>query len=204
MTYVIGDIHGMYRYLLKLLEKLPAREGDEFVFLGDYIDRGPSSKEVVDLLIKLFKSQRTTFIKGNHEDMMLRCLKMGDCLTWHFNGADATLRSFGGVDEIKKYLDFFESMKIFYEKEMFLMVHGGVKPGVPLEEQNEFDMLWIRDEFIYSVDPLPGKVVVFGHTPMEEPLISNDKIGVDTGCVYGGYLTSIRLEDLEIFQVPCH
>ena len=204
MTYAVGDVHGMYDRLLKLIEKLPISEEDEIVFLGDYIDRGPSSKEVVDLLIDLSKNYKTTFIKGNHEDMMLKCLKIGDCLTWQFNGASATIRSFGNVGEIKNYLDFFESLKTFYEKGIFLMVHGGVRPGVPLEEQDEFDMLWIRDEFIYSVEPLPSRVVVFGHTPMEKPFISNDKIGIDTGCVYGGHLTSIRLEDLEIFQVPCH
>ncbi len=204
MTYVIGDVHGMYENLMKLLEKLPLRKADEIVFLGDYIDRGPNSKEVVNLLMNLSNDHKVTPLKGNHEDMMLKCLKLGDCLTWHFNGADATLRSFGGTVEIRKYLHFFESLRTFYEKGMFFMVHGGVKPGVPLIDQDEFDMLWIRDEFIYSVNPLPGKVVVFGHTPMEKPLISNDKIGIDTGCVYGGYLTSVRLEDLEIFQVPCH
>ena len=204
MTYVVGDVHGMYENLLKLLDKLPLGKTDEIVFLGDYIDRGPNSKGVVDLLIDLSKYHNTVFIRGNHEDMMLKCLKLGDCLTWHFNGADATLRSFGGVERMKKYLDFFESLKIFHEKGIFLMVHGGVKPGIPLKDQDEFDMLWIRDEFIYSVEPLPGRVVVFGHTPMDRPLISNDKIGIDTGCVYGGHLTSVRLEDLEIFQVPCH
>ncbi len=204
MTYVIGDVHGMYENLLKLLDRLPLKKTDEIVFLGDYIDRGPNSKGVVDLLMDLSNDHKVIPLKGNHEDMMLKCLKLGDCLTWHFNGADATLRSFGGVEEIRKYLHFFESLRTSYEKGMFFMVHGGVKPGVPLKDQDEFDMLWIRDEFIYSVNPLPGRVVVFGHTPMEKPLISNDKIGIDTGCVYGGYLTSVRLEDLEIFQVPCH
>ncbi len=204
MTYVVGDIHGMYRPLAELIKKLPLSENDEMVFLGDYIDRGPASKEVVDFLISLSKSYKTVFIKGNHEDMMLRCLNKGDCLTWQFNGATATVRSFGSMESIRKYGNFFESLKLYHEKGRFLMVHGGIRPGIPFEKQDEFDILWIRDEFIYSVNPLPGKVVVFGHTPLEKPLITSDKIGIDTGCVYGGKLTAIRIEDLVIFQVPCY
>ncbi len=203
MTYVIGDIHGMFDPLVELLRRLPLEEGDELVFLGDYIDRGPSSKEVVDFVANLKERGKAVPIKGNHEDMMLRCVEMGDCLTWEFNGAGATLRSFGSMGEIRKRLSFFKSLPIYHEKGKFLMVHGGVKPGVSLDEQEEFDMLWIRDEFIYSVNPIPGRIVVFGHTPLERPLVLEDKIGIDTGCVYGGYLTAIRLEDLKIYQVPC-
>ncbi len=204
MTYAVGDIHGMFDPLIELIKKIKPEEGDEIVFLGDYIDRGPSSKEVIEFLITFSRTHKTVFIKGNHEDMMLECLKKGDCLTWQFNGAGATIRSFGSIEEIRKRLDFFESLKLYHEKGRYVMVHGGVKPGVPLKRQKEFDILWIRDEFIYSENPLPGKVVVFGHTPLERPLISDDKIGIDTGCVYGGKLTAVRLEDLRVFQVPCY
>lgn len=98
---------------------------------------------------------------------------------------------------------FFENTVYHYEKENYVFVHGGVRPGVSLEDQDPFDLVWIRDEFIYSENPLPGKIVVFGHTPFEEPFVSRDKIGIDTGCVYGGRLTALRVEDRKFFQVEC-
>ncbi len=203
MTYVVGDVHGMLEPLLELFRKLPLKEEDEIVFLGDYIDRGPDSKGVIEFVENLSKIHRVVTIRGNHEDMLMNCLEGGDCLTWEFNGAHATIRSFGGADRIREKLDFFKNTVLYYEKGRYLMVHGGVRPGVPLEDQDPQDLIWIRDEFIFSQNPLPGKIVVFGHTPFESPLLMRDKIGIDTGCVYGGHLTAIRLEDLEIFQVGC-
>lgn len=203
MTYAIGDIHGMYDPLVELLRILPIEEGDRLIFLGDYIDRGPASKEVVNLLKNLKKAHDMVLLMGNHEDMMLSCIEKGDCLTWEFNGAGATMRSFGGLEKIKEELPFFKSLKLFHEEGRYLLVHGGVKPGIPLEKQKRLDMLWIRDEFIFTKNPLPGRVVVFGHTPLEKPYISTDKIGIDTGCVYGGHLTAIRLDDLKVFSVSC-
>ena len=204
MTYVIGDVHGMLDPLIRLLDALPLRSGDGLVFLGDYIDRGPASREVVELVSSLSRDRDVVFLRGNHEEMLLSCVERGeDCLTWEFNGAGATVRSFGGVEKIREYLPFFRSTRYYHEIGRYVMVHGGVRPGVPLEDQDPWDLIWIRDEFIFSTDPLPGRVVVFGHTPFEKPLVMKDKIGIDTGCVYGGHLTALRLEDLEIYTVPC-
>ncbi len=203
MTYAIGDVHGMYDELLELLRTLPLNDGDELIFLGDYVDRGPSSKNVVDFLDTLKGKYEVTLLKGNHEDMLLNCIDKGECGVWHFNGAYATIRSFGGIEKIKDYLNFLKSLKTFHIKRNFLFVHAGVKPGVDLKSQKEWDMLWIRDEFIFSKNPLPGYIVVFGHTPFEKPIIMDDKIGIDTGCVYGGKLTAIRLDDMKIFSVRC-
>ncbi|MDK2785515.1 MAG: serine/threonine protein phosphatase 1 [Thermotoga sp.] len=204
MTYAVGDIHGCFFALKALLEKLPLGKEDELVFLGDYVDRGPNSKEVVEFLMELSRHHRCIFLRGNHEEMLLNCVKNhSGCDLWYFNGARSTVESFGGIDEIRKYLDFFESTVYYYEKGNFVFVHGGVKPGIPLEEQDPFDLVWIREEFIYSENPLPGKTVVFGHTPLEKPYVSSDKIGIDTGCVYGGKLTAFRVEDRTFFQVEC-
>ncbi len=203
MTYAIGDIHGMFEPLVRLFQKLPLKSDDTLIFLGDYIDRGPNSREVVEFLENLKKQHNTILLMGNHEDMMLKCLEHGDCINWEFNGAGATIRSFGSIENIKEKLDFFKSLKLYHIEDKFLFVHGGVKPGVPLRDQPKHEMLWIRDEFIFSKNPLPGKVVVFGHTPIEKPYIAEDKIGIDTGCVYGGMLTAIRLDDLKIFSVSC-
>ena len=204
MTYVIGDVHGMYDPLLRLLDSIPLKREDELIFLGDYVDRGPASREVVELISNLKENRKVVTIRGNHEDMLLRCLELGtDCLTWEFNGARATIMSFGGIDALKEKLDFFRSTVLYVERGRYLMVHGGVKPGVSLKDQDPWDMMWIRDEFIFSTNPLPGKIVVFGHTPFENPLIMKDKIGLDTGCVYGGHLSALRLEDMELYQVSC-
>ncbi len=204
MTYAIGDVHGCFDALKDLLSKLPLTEGDELVFLGDYVDRGPNSKEVILLLEELSKNYKCVFLRGNHEEMLLNCVEKGrECDVWYFNGARATLESFGGKGGLLEHLDFFRSTVYFYQKGHYVFVHAGVRPGIPLEKQHPFDLVWIRDEFIYSENPLPGKIVVFGHTPLMKPFVGGDKIGLDTGCVYGGFLTAFRIEDGTIYQVKC-
>ena len=208
MIYAIGDIHGCKIQLIKLIEKLPLQKEDILVFLGDYIDRGADSKGVINFLIDLSKKhEKTVFIKGNHEWMFQQFYTYRDPESWErweYNGAKRTLESYGGIDNIpKEHLKFIENTKIYHSEKNFFFVHAGVKPHVSVGEQKEKDMLWIRDEFIYSKEPLKGYTVVFGHTPNEEPLIQNDKIGVDTGCIYGGKLSCVRLEDKKIFQVRC-
>jgi len=101
----VGDLHGDFLSTIWVIRFLQKEKPDLVVFLGDYIDRGPSSREVVDLIRALSKAHVVTPIKGNHEDMMLKCVEEGDCATWYFNGADATIRSFGGIDEMRKRMD---------------------------------------------------------------------------------------------------
>ncbi|AEH50926.1 metallophosphoesterase family protein [Pseudothermotoga thermarum] len=205
MTYVVGDIHGCLWALDKLVKKLPLASDDTLIFLGDYVDRGPDSKGVIDYLIGLSKFHNCVFLRGNHEQMMLACLEKGqDCYLWEFNGANATIRSYGGIKSIpQQHIEFLKNTRLYYVKDKFIFVHAGLKPGVPLENQDPFDLVWIRDEFIYSQNPAVGYKVVFGHTPFANVLILPDKIGVDTGCVYGGKLSCIRIEDYAIFQVEC-
>ncbi|MCD6253932.1 MAG: serine/threonine protein phosphatase [Thermotogae bacterium] len=207
MVYAVGDIHGCVQPLRRLIDLINPSKNDTLIFLGDYIDRGPDSRAVVNFLLGLSHDHHCVFLRGNHEGMMIDAVVHGNNLTlWYFNGARATVESYGGINNIpQRHLEFILNTKFYYEEDDFLFVHAGVKPGIPLAEQDPFDMLWIRDEFIYSSWPLNGRRVVFGHTPfLEEPLIMEDKIGIDTGCVYGGKLSAVRVDDLRVFSVPCH
>jgi len=204
-VYAIGDVHGCLDSLEKLFNILPLSSEDVLIFLGDYIDRGPDSKGVINFLISLSKEYRCIFIRGNHEEMFLNAVLHGkDVELWYYNGAFATVRSYGSIASIPgDHIDFISSTIYYHILGNFLFVHAGVKPGIPLEDQSEFDLTWIRDEFIYSSDPLPGFKIIFGHTPFEKPLVMKNKIGIDTGCVYGGKLTALKIENMRFYQVEC-
>ena len=206
--YAIGDIHGRYDKLLDLMEKLDIDlDSERLVFLGDYIDRGPQSFEVVDYLIELRKrNPNCIFLKGNHEEMFEKYISGEDRLTYLFNGGQQTLDSYMSrqrkPDEPlipAEHLSFFKSLMMFYETDGYIFVHAGLKKNVPLAEQKSEDLLWIRKKFIDSGHDY-GKPVVFGHTPLPEPLLQPNKIGIDTGAVYGNKLTCIRLPDLVFYS----
>ncbi len=207
MIYAIGDIHGCSTALKRLINKLPFKENDTLVFLGDYIDRGPDSKAVIDTILSIKEYHKDVItLRGNHEKMLLDFWQGKlDFLVWAYNGAEATLRSYG-VDKVEEidssHLDFFEQTKYYYETDDFIFVHAGLVPGVPLKKQSHESMVWIREEFIYS-DWDFGKRVVFGHTPLQHPLVMHNKIGIDTGCVYGGELTCVVLPEVRFFSVKC-
>ncbi len=198
--YVIGDLHGCLHPLERLLAKVAPQRGDEVVFIGDYIDRGPQSREVVDLLLQL--PHRSVFLLGNHEKMLLEYLAGEDPAFYLANGGVATLESYGGdpANIPPAHLSFFRRLRPLYETPNYLFVHAGIRPLVPLEKQDVKDLVWIRHEFFQFVGRYP-KTVVFGHTPMRQVLLAEDRIGIDTGCVYGGKLTCLKLPDLEIIQV---
>ncbi len=200
--FVISDIHGCRRELTLLLDNiLKMYRSPSFVFVGDYVDRGEDSKGVVDDLLNLSKDYRCIFLMGNHEDMLLDRVtnenKFGS--RWDRNGNEATISSYGGLQNILKvHGGFYTNLKLSYEIDGFLFVHGGLKPG--LEETSRQEMLWIRDEFIYS-DYDFGKIVIYGHTPSYPIRITYKKICVDTGCVYGGYLTALNLNNFEALHL---
>jgi len=208
--FAIGDIHGCNRELQRLLDRIrPDPRTDSIVFVGDYIDRGPDSRGVIDTLLGLRKDfPRLICLRGNHESMFLNYYLEGlGEETFLVNGGYATLASYGltladarkGSGFPEEHLLFIDALPLYHETEAFLFVHGGLRPGIPLAEQSPEDILWIRDEFIHS-DWDFGKTVVFGHTPLREPLIQANKIGIDTGLVYGRRLTCVELHSRTIIQ----
>ncbi len=199
-TYVIGDIHGCLQPLQRLLQKIEPQPGDEVVFIGDYIDRGPQSREVVELILGL--PFRCVFLLGNHEKMLLDFLDGTDDGLFLANGGAATLESYGGdlSNLPAAHLNFFRTLQLMYETAGYLFVHAGIRPLVPLKDQMVDDLVWIRQEFFRFIGRFP-KPVVFGHTPLRQVLLSEDRIGIDTGCVYGGKLTCLILPEREIIQV---
>jgi serine/threonine protein phosphatase 1 len=206
--FAIGDIHGCYDRLKALMEKIPIDcSRDALVFIGDYIDRGPHSVEVVDYLIQLKnRFPEVIFLKGNHEDMLDKFINGADRSTYLLNGGQQTLDSYltkpvqsESFPIPPDHMEFFKSLRLFYETEEFIFVHAGLRPRVPLESQNTEDLLWIRDKFV-STKYNFGKRVIFGHTPLKKPLVEPNKIGIDTGAVYGNALTCIQLPDLIFFK----
>ena len=211
--FAIGDIHGCPDELGRLLGRISPREGDTVVFVGDYVDRGPSARDVVEQLLEFERGPaEVVFLKGNHEDMMLSFLGLpghyGD--SFLFNGGAATLDSYGvsesnlasAIDYLpEQHLRFFRELSTSYLSPPYLFVHAGVVPTRQLDEQSVEDLLWIRQEFIFNPHVL-GETVVFGHTPMRGVMLDLPfKIGIDTGLVYGGQLTCIEFAEGVVYQV---
>jgi len=199
--FAIGDIHGCFDKLKNLISLLPINyEEDTLVFLGDYIDRGSDSFAVVEYLIDLNKKHSNiVFLKGNHEDMLFRYLYGKDEATFLFNGGQQTLKDYmnkkGKIVIPPDHLDFYKSLQLYHETDDYIFVHAGMRDDVPISRQSQADLLWIRRPFILSTFDF-GKRVVFGHTPLSEVIVQDNKIGIDTGAVYGYKLTCLELPDI--------
>jgi serine/threonine protein phosphatase 1 len=218
--YAIGDVHGcssLLEQLLALIEAhvaaFPARR-PILVFLGDYIDRGPASSQVIDQLIFLREHREVIFLKGNHESYLVEFLGNPALLPkWFQYGGLDTLRSYGinprnhfdpkeqgflaaalrlALDK-RGHLEFFDHLKTSFLCEDFFFVHAGVRPGIPLDQQSEEDLLWIREDFLHYGGSL-GKIVVHGHTPMLHPEVCSNRINIDTGAYATGRLTCLMIE----------
>ena len=221
--YAVGDVHGRADLLSALLERVDAHL-DAFpisqpiqVFLGDYVDRGPQSREVLDLLIERHRHHNLFCLKGNHEDCAARFLDDPSVLpNWRRMGGINTLLSYGvsaatGDSPRKQreaavafrqalpdsHRQFLQSLALSFTCGDFFFVHAGVRPGVPLGQQQEQDLLWIRQDFLLHQDDF-GKVVVHGHTPTLEPDVRPNRINIDTGAYATGRLTCLVLEDNEM------
>jgi serine/threonine protein phosphatase 1 len=208
-TFIIGDIHGCLDMLEKLMDKITwSPDKDRLIFLGDYIDRGGSPKGVVDYILDLTRrSSLVECLKGNHEAMLLDFLTGRDRFMFIINGGWKTLESYGmyesGEDDSAiplEHRSFYESLKLYVELEDYYVVHAGFKPGLDIKKQTEDEMLWIRKSFVSS-DFDFGKKIIFGHTPFKEPLIMHNKIGLDTGAVYGNKLTCLQLPEMKFHSV---
>ncbi len=209
--FSIGDIHGQRPMLDLMIDRVPFQKDDEIVFIGDFIDRGPDSRGVVDAVLEFrLKFSNTTCLRGNHEDIFLDYIKGEDRYDpglFTMNGGYATLESYGidpreGPPKLPPlHMEFFEELKFIHETGGFIFVHAGFRPGVPIEEQTERDMLWIRNDFFESNGDF-GRPVVFGHTPMRE--ISNKLpkwLGIDTGAAFGNMLTCVQLAEEKITNI---
>ncbi len=179
----ISDIHGEYEKLCRVLEKIAPKKDDTLVFMGDYIDRGKKSREVVDKIIDMKNVCNCVYLTGSHEYAMLHAKsdEYYNYLFWNYGG-DATAESYGGFDNIMKvHGNFFNSLKFYHIIGKYLFIHAGVRIGVPLEEQSEEDMVYIRSAFYTKRHHLPYKII-FGHTEFDSPQVQEDKICIDTGC----------------------
>ncbi len=203
----IGDIHGEVEKLNSLIDKLDLQKQDKVIFLGDYIDRGLHSKEVIERILNLSEEIECVFLKGNHEDMLLKTRitkNKEDIEHWLLSGGIPTYDNYGDYPSIfNTHGQFFESLKLYHIEQNYLFVHAGVMPNKDLSEQTEDDLLWIREEFLNNSHNLPYKII-FGHTPFTEPLILNDKIGIDTGCgkIDDGVLTAYDVTN-DLYITSC-
>lgn len=199
----IGDIHGCLDQLKALTAQVMPTVDDQVVFLGDYVDRGPSSSGVIDYLIEFAKSlPATIFLRGNHEQMFTDYLDGREPTPFLMNGGLKTLSSYqsnGQWPIPSSHRTFLGALHNVYETEAYIFVHAGMRPGIPLTEQDSADLLWIRREFVTS-DYDWGKTVVYGHTPLKAPLLTGTRIGLDTGCVYGRQLTCCDVRTRQIWQ----
>ncbi len=203
--FIIGDVHGCLHALDSLINEIEWRpERDELIFLGDYIDRGENSSGVIDYLIRLSSlSPNVRCLMGNHEDLFLDYLYGGDINTYLFNGGGATLKSYrvnGKVTVPREHISFLKSLQLYIELDDYYVVHAGFRPGVEIAKQSLRDLLWIREPFLYS-DYDFGKPIIFGHTPFSVPLVTDNKIGLDTGAVFGNRLTCIELPERKFHSV---
>lgn len=210
--FAIGDIHGCISYLEGLFAKITVNSAeDTIVFIGDYVDRGPDPRGVIEYILELKERYQVICLMGNHERMMLDYHDYGSNKDlWFMNGGTSTVVAYGlkSTPEGKKlsipdeHLQFFRSLLPYYETEDYIFVHAGLKAGVPLPDQEMIDLVWIREDFIDSKYDF-GKRVIFGHTPrLGGPYIDPYKIGIDTGAVYGGKLTCLELPAIKFYQSP--
>jgi serine/threonine protein phosphatase 1 len=223
--YAIGDIHGRADLLERLLQRIQADAADVpaatrrvLVYLGDYVDRGLQSREVIDLLLKgPPPGFEAVYLKGNHEDCMLRFLD--DWTTgahWFSIGGDATVLSYGvrpaagqvgsqrfehAARELQErlplpHLRFLQNLGLTHEAGDYVFVHAGLRPGVALHDQDPEDLIWIREPFLNGPNSC-GKIVVHGHSPSRQPAIFDHRIGIDTGAFYTNVLTCLAVHGRE-------
>ena len=202
MLFAIGDIHGCADELRALVNKLPITPETTLVFVGDYVDRGPRSREVIDTILELREQCRVVALAGNHEDMFLDYLDdptSARAGAFIYSGGSATLASYadahGEVQVPAAHRRFLEELPVLHETDGYVFVHAGL-PQVPLAALDPVGdrhaMLWMRGRFLTS-DYDWGKVVVHGHTPVTRVEVRPHRINIDTGCVFDHRLTALAL-----------
>jgi serine/threonine protein phosphatase 1 len=213
-VYAVGDVHGCFERLVSMHEQIAADlaerpiEHAALVHLGDYVDRGMESAQVVEWLLAgpPVPAQVVVNLMGNHEQMLLAAVAQTEQDAgelWLRNGGADSLMSWGVSHTVAQkdwagripvpHLVFLRDLALQHRIGPYLFVHAGIRPGVPLTQQARQDLLWIREPFLSSKLDL-GVVVVHGHSPRREPYVGKNRIGIDTGAVIGGALTCVILE----------
>lgn len=225
VVYAIGDIHGEDHLLASLLAhihtdvELQRYDRRILVFVGDYVDRGPASRSVVERVVAGFPMFETVALKGNHEQILLDFVSNPELWNVYRRlGGVETLMSYGVDRDLlftpdvaaaairdsflavlpQTHHDFLLSLSLSYDCGDYHFVHAGVRPGVPLHLQTEEDMLWIRDQFLTAGDVFGGHVIVHGHTPKREPENLGFRVGIDTGAYMTGRLTAAKFHGVDI------
>ena len=211
ITFAIGDIHGCFDkldLLLSVCELVSDGRDARFVFIGDYVDRGPDSSQVLDFLIEKQDHEKERFIclRGNHEEMLSNSAERDrsdrDLMNWWANGGEQTLESYGVNDPSAipaDHLAWIKALPTRFSDLRRLYVHAGIRPGVPLLAQSEKDLLWIREPFLSS-DANHGSFVVHGHTPTKSrlPDLRSNRLNLDTGACFDGPLTAALFTDDQV------
>ena len=218
--YAIGDVHGRVDLLDQIFSRIDAHLAAHpvirpvQVLVGDYIDRGPASCEVLDRLIDRGKSHEMVFLKGNHETFVFEFLRRPAVLSeWGLMGGLETLMSYGVKPSLnadaaaqkemaialrlklpKSHRVFLGNLQSSFSCGGYFFAHAGVRPGVPFTKQREEDLLWIRDDFLLYEENF-GKIIVHGHTPVREIDIRHNRINIDTGAYATGRLTCLVIEN---------
>lgn len=207
LTYAVGDIHGSLDKLGRLMLQCEQDADGQlvtFVFLGDYIDRGPHSSGVVAYLMEMQRrfGERVVALKGNHEAMAVGVIDGEAPLRmWFVGGGEATLESYGGVppnDLPQDHVDWMRSLRLSYDDGRRFFAHAGVDPQQPLAAQAESVLLWIREPFLSHTGDF-GRLIVHGHTPQMTgaPDLRSNRLNIDTAAVFGGPLTAAVFDDTQ-------
>lgn len=213
----IGDIHGCYDELVRLIGVIDPQANDTLVFVGDYIDRGVNSSAVLDFIIELGGRCNVIALKGNHESMMQSAFLERDkhirakwIFNWLRNGASETLQSYGlGLEcfddkdllptKVKQHLNFINSMPTYHITDTHIFVHATPRPNIEISEQCEMDLLWRREGRIdkyLGYNHVSGKTIISGHTAQangKPKALSNKNIIIDSGCFHTGWLTALDI-----------
>jgi serine/threonine protein phosphatase 1 len=208
-TYAVGDIHGSLDKLKNLVKKCEADAGSAlmcFVFVGDYIDRGPDSRGVIEFLMALREQTPVVTLMGNHEVLALEAIDDSLAVSnWVLQGGDKTLSSYGVAsvrDLPRKHVEWLRSLRLFYDDGRRLFVHAGVNPEKALDAQDDPDLLWIREPFLSDARDY-GRLIVHGHTPQRsgKPDLRRNRLNLDTAAVFGHALTAAVFTDNETMPV---
>ena len=224
--FAIGDIHGCLKQLISLQDKIinyPTynKESDLIIYLGDYIDRGPNSKDVIQHILKLQKEKiNSIFLMGNHEQIMIDFVfnKINNLKYWLGLGADQTFRSYkieiaefikdgfgdDNIDRLRsvllnelsnEHIYFLKNLRLSYSVGKYLFVHGGINPEKALKDQDKMDFLWSRSNQFFDKNFKFEQIIIHGHTPEKEVINFPYRINVDTGCFFSGKLSCVCLND---------